>query len=203
LEYKIARSTSLAQIISKITNPCIVSVLMLLVVAFTESTNVGELVSCGAIILLFFVLTPLVYLYVRTSSSGNPIKSVFELTLYMKQHPKIILILAGLLGLPCLAILWFLEAPTILISILVALVAGSIVTALFNLFYKVSFHLAAITILIIVAAQTWGQIFYLSFVVIPPITWAKYYIHDHTVLQMIIGTALGAIIGLTTSYFLG
>lgn len=203
MEYKIARSTSLAQAISRITNPCLVSVLMLLVVAFTESTNVGELVSCGAIILLFFVLTPLVYLYMRTSSSSNPVKSVFELTLYMKQHPKIILILAGLLGLPCLAILWFLEAPIILISILVALVAGSIVIALINLFYRVSFHLAAITILIVTAAQTWGHIFYVSFVVVPPIAWAKYYLHDHTTLQIIIGTALGAIISLTTSYFLG
>jgi hypothetical protein len=200
---KVTRSTFIAQAISKFTNPCILSVLVLLLIVATESGNVCELVGWIAIILLFFVLIPVVYLYVRTSKSGNSIKSVFELTIFLKQHPRDILILALLLGLPCLAILWFIKVPASLISTLVALIASSIVTALFNIFYRVSFHLTAITLLIVMAAQAWGQAFLILLAAIPLIAWAKYQIRDHTVPQLLIGIAVGLVVSLSTLYLFG
>jgi hypothetical protein len=200
---KVPWSTFLAQAISKFTNPCVLSVVILLLIAITKSSNVRELAGWIAIILLFFVLIPVVYLYVKTSKSGNSIKSVFELTIFLKQHPRDILILALLLGLPCLAILWFIKAPVILISTLVALIAGSIVTALFNIFYRVSFHLTAITLLIVMTAQAWGQAFFILFAAIPPIAWAKYQIRDHTIPQLLMGIAVAAVVSLATLYFLG
>jgi len=199
----VTRSTFLAHAISKLTNPCILSVVILLSIAITKSSNIRELVGWIAIILLFFVLIPVVYLYVRTSKSMNSIKSVFELTIFFKRHPKDILILALLLGLPCLAILWFIKAPAILISTLVALIAGSIVTALFNIFYRVSFHLTAITILIVMVAQAWGQVFFILLAAIPPIAWAKYQIRDHTIPQLLMGISVGTVVSLATLYMFG
>jgi len=188
LEHQVTRSTYVAQTISKFTSPTILSVIILLLIAFTKSKNLSESIEWVAIILLFFVVIPVVYVLVRTSRSGNQTKSLVELNKFLKQHPADILILALSLGLPCLIILWFFEAPAILISTIVALLAGSIVTSLFNLFYRVSFHLTGITVLIIMAAQTWGRPYLFLLLAIPLISWAKFKIRDHTIPQLIIGT---------------
>ena len=188
MEHQVTRSTYVAQTISKFTSPTILSVIILLLIAFTKSKNLSESIEWVAIILLFFVVIPVVYVLVRTSRSGNQTKSLVELNKFLKQHPADILILALSLGLPCLIILWFFEAPAILISTIVALLAGSIVTSLFNLFYRVSFHLTGITVLIIMAAQTWGRPYLFLLLAIPLISWAKFKIRDHTIPQLIIGT---------------
>jgi len=188
LEHQVTRSTYVAQTISKFTSPTILSVIILLLIAFTKSKNLSESIEWVAIILLFFVFIPVVYVLVRTSRSGKQTKSLVELNKFLKQHPADILILALSLGLPCLIILWFFEAPAILISTIVALLAGSIVTSLFNLFYRVSFHLTGITVLIIMAAQTWGRPYLFLLLAIPLISWAKFKIRDHTIPQLIIGT---------------
>ena len=188
MEHQVTRSTYVAQTISKFTSPTILSVIILLLIAFTKSKNLSESIEWVAIILLFFVVIPVVYVLVKTSRSGNQTKSLVELNKFLKQHPADILILALSLGLPCLIILWFFEAPAILISTIVALLAGSIVTSLFNLFYRVSFHLTGITVLIIMAAQTWGRPYLFLLLAIPLISWAKFKIRDHTIPQLIIGT---------------
>jgi len=198
MECTVTQSTYLAQVVSRFTNPCILSTITLLLIAYTESDNLHELVVWVATILLFFVLMPVVYVYVRIFRSGSRIKSVAELTIFLKQHPRDILILALLLGLPCLATLWFLNVPTPLISTLVALTASSIVTALLNIFYRVSFHLTAITILVVMAAQAWGQIFLVLLTTIPLIVWAKYHIHEHTIPQLLMGITVAMFVSLAT-----
>jgi hypothetical protein len=175
----------------------------LLLIAYTSAHNVHELASWVALILLFFVLIPAIYVYFRIHGSGERIKSVVKLTTFLKQHPGDILILALLPGLACLATLSFLKAPTILISTIVALLAVSIVTALFNTYYRVSFHSAAMTILIIMAAQAWGQTLLVLLIILPLICWAKYHLRDHTIPQLVIGIALSVVAGLTTLFLFG
>jgi hypothetical protein len=198
LEHQVTRSTYVAQAISKFTNPTILSVITLLLIAFTKSNNLLESVGYFAIILLFFVFIPAVYVLLRASRKGNQTKSLVGLTKFLKQHPFDILVMALLLGLPCLIILWFLEAPAGLISTVMALLAGSIVTSLFNLFYRVSFHLTGIAILIIMVAQVWGQPYLFLLVAIPPISWAKFQIRDHTIPQLIIGIIVAVAVSLGT-----
>jgi len=201
MEDEVTRSAYLARVISKITNPCILSVLVLLLMAYTESTDVGVLISWAAIVFLFLVLLPLVYVYIRTYKSRDGTKLVANPTLFLRQHPREILILGLLLGLPCLVILVFLDAPSLLLSTLVALLASSIVTALFNIFYRVSYHLAAVTVLVLMAALTWGQIYFIILAVIPLISWAKYRINEHTPAQLAIGIAVSVATSGATLYF--
>ena len=201
MEGKASRSTYLARVISKITNPCILSVLVLLLMAFTESNDVRVLIGWAAIVFLFLALLPLVYVYIRTYKSRDGTKLVANPTLFLRQHPREILILGLLLGLPCLVILIFLDAPSLLLSTLVALLASSIVTALFNIFYRVSYHLAAVTVLVLMAALTWGQIYFIILAVIPLISWAKYRINEHTPAQLAIGIAVSVATSGATLYF--
>ena len=201
MEDEVTRSAYLARVISKITNPCILSVLVLLLMAYTESTDVGVLISWAAIVFLFLVLLPLVYVYIRTYKSRDGTKLMANPTLFLRQHPREILMLGLLLGLPCLVILIFLDAPSLLLSTLVALLASSIVTALFNIFYRVSYHLAAVTVLVLMAALTWGQIYFIILAVIPLISWAKYRINEHTPAQLAIGIAVSVATSGATLYF--
>ena len=87
-----------------------------------------------------------------------------------------------------------------MLNTLSALLAGSIVVAVFNIFYRVSYHLAAITILVIMAALTWGQIFLILLAVIPLVGWAKHQIHEHTLIQLAMGIILSMAIGGATMY---
>jgi len=125
---------------------------------------------------------------------------VSDPTIFLKQHPRDILILGLLLGLPCLVILLLLKAPSLMLCTLGALLASSIVIAVFNIFYRVSYHLAAVTILVIMAALTWGQIFLVLLAVIPLIGWAKHQIHEHTLVQLATGIALSVAISGATLY---
>ena len=181
MEDNVTRSAHLARVISRVTNPCIVSVIVLLSITYTESSSVRILVSSVAVVLLFLVLLPLVYVYMRPSRGRS---GIADPTIFLKQHPRDILILGLLLGLPCLVILIFLEAPTLLLHTLGALLAGSAVIALFNIFYRVSYHLAAVTILVIMAALAWGEILLILLATIPLIGWAKYQIREHTLAQL-------------------
>jgi hypothetical protein len=163
---------------------------------YTESADFGVLAYSVTIVLSFLVLMPLVYVYLRMSRSSTSARLPADPTFFLRHHPKDVLILSLLLGLPCLAILFYLEAPSPMLYTLAALLANSIATALFNMFYRVSYHLAAVTVLVIMAALTWGQIFLILLVAIPVIGWAKYQIKQHTPVQLAIGTALSlAIVG--------
>ena len=124
-------------------------------------------------------------------------------TIFLKQHPKDILILGVLFGLPCLVILAFLEAPSLLLCTLAALLVSSLVIALVYKFYRVSYHLAGVTIVVIMAALTWGQIFLVLMAAIPLVSWAKYRLNEHNPAQLATGVALSVAVIVTTLYLLG
>ncbi|MFC2067688.1 hypothetical protein ACFLTP_01555 [Chloroflexota bacterium] len=193
------RSAHIARVISRVTNPGILSVIILLSIAYTESSSVHILASSVAVVLVFLVILPLFFVYMRTSRGRNRMEN---LTIILKQHPRDILILGLLLGLPCLVILIFLKAPTLLLYTLGILLVGSTVIALFNIFYRVSYHLAAFIILVIMAALVWGEILLIFLATIPLLGWAKYQVREHTVAQLTTGVALSMAITGATWYLL-
>jgi uncharacterized membrane protein len=91
-------------------------------------------------------------------------------------------------------LLILLKAPAILLTTVVALLAGSIVTALFNTFYRVSYHLTALTIMVIMTAYTWGVAYLLLALFIPLVFWAKFRIREHTIPQLLEGMAVAVVV---------
>jgi hypothetical protein len=74
--------------------------------------------------------------------------------------------------------------------------------AIINLFYRISSHLAAITTLIYMPVVTWEIPLLVSLLAIPPIAWAKYELHEHNFLQMILGVGLAVAITSLTVHLL-
>ena len=194
MEDKVSRLNYPARAISRVTNPCIFSVLVLLLIAGTESPDACALVARVMTVFLFLVLMPFVYVYIRTFRNRSSTKLVADPTVFLKQHPRDILVLSFLLGLPCLVILLFLEAPPLMLRTLLALLASSIVAALLNIFYRISYHLAAVTVLVIMSVLTWGQIFLVLWAAVPLIGWAKYHNNEHTLAQLALGIALAVVV---------
>lgn len=202
MENKITRSTRLARVIIRATNPCILSVLVLFAIALTESSNVGALVGWVMILILFLVVLPLAYTYMRIIRNKSDTRSIVNTMIFLRQHPRDILIIGILAGVPCVVILVFLEAPLPLLETLITLLASSLIIASFTMFYRISYHLAALTILVIMTTITWGSIFLVTFAAIPLSSWAKYRLHEHTLTQLAIGIFLSMAVSGTTLYLL-
>ena len=194
-------SVFLANVISRVTNPCILSVLLLLLIACFESGSLRDLLALVMIVLLFLVLLPLFYVYVRTIRNRSGERFITVPTVFLKRHPKDVLVLGLALGLPCIIILWFIDAPSLMITTLVVLLVTSIAVAIFNIFYRVSYHLAAITVLVIMAVLAWGTFLLFLLIGIPVIAWAKYRINEHTPAQISIGIAIALIFSGIFLYF--
>ena len=203
MEDKITRTIGLAQAVSRLTDPTLLAVAMLLLITLTRSPHPRELVGAAATIIFFFVCMPMIYVYLRISYGGHGSRSKTNLTRFLKEHPRDILILACMMGLSCLAILLWLRAPTTLIATVVALLAASIVTALCYLCYKVSFHLTGITVLIVMATRVWGPRCLVLLAAIPVIAWAKFRIHDHTIYQLVLGVTVGTAASLLAIHVFG
>ena len=202
MENKITRSTRLARVIVRATNPCILSVLVLFAITLTESSNVGALVGWVMILILFLVVLPLAYTYMRIIRNKSDTRSIVNPMIFLRQHPRDILIMGILSGVPCVVILVFLEAPLPLLETLITLLASSLIIASFTMFYRISYHLAALTILVIMTTITWGSIFLMTFAAIPLSSWAKYRLHEHTLTQLAIGIFLSMAVNGTTLYVL-
>ena len=198
-----SQSASLARVISVVTNPCILSVAVLLLMAYAKSNKPLVLLGWFSVILWFLVVLPLVYVYLRTSGGEGKARYIADPTAFLKQHPRDICVLGVVCGVPCLLGLVFLDAPRPLIYTLVALLATSVVIAVFNLFYRVSYHLGAVTVLVIMAALTWGPALLALLATFPLISWAKYQLHQHTPAQLATGIIVAVVVSGTTLYLLG
>ncbi len=203
MEQKTDRTNRAAKLIADLTNPSVLSVLLLLLIAFLKSHKPSEAVVWMGVIFALYILIPVVYVYLRMQASGIRSKSILVLITFLKKHPKDILILSVVLGIPCLVFLILLKAPAILLAPVAALLTGSIVTALFNTFYRVSYHLTALTILVIMTAHTWGFAYLLLGLIIPLVSWAKFRIREHTIPQLVEGMAVATIVSLAVLLYFG
>jgi len=197
------RTNRAARRIADLTNPSVLSVLLLLLIAFLKSHRPQDAAVWMGVIFALYILIPVGYVYFRMRASGIPSKSIFVLITFLKKHPRDILILSVVLGIPCLVLLILLKAPGILLAPVAALLVGSIVTALFNTFYRVSYHLTALTILAIMTVHTWGAIYLLLVIILPLVFWAKLRIREHTVPQLVEGMAVAAAVCLAVLLYYG
>jgi hypothetical protein len=191
----------LAWLVIRYTNPCILGVFVLVFIALTKSSNFSSIVLSEVVLFMSFVVLPLAYVYLRTSGFKNGERLLGDPTLFLRQHPKDILVLGMGCGLPCLGVLVFFGAPAILIATLAALFISSLIIALFNLFYRVSYHLAALIVIVIAAVTAWGRGLFVLLIVVPLVGWAKYRTGQHNAVQMIMATAIATVATITIFYF--
>lgn len=198
-----SRTTEIARVISRVTNPCYLSVVVLILMAYIDSVELWPTVSYIALILLCLVLLPIAYVLARMARRGTRAKRPGDLVDFLKEHPKDVGALGMILGLPSVLVLLSLDAPKFLVATLTSLLVCSLIISLVRGFYKTSYHLAGVTCLIIMAAQIWGQVFFATAAVIPAIVWARYVLREHSLSQMIAGSVLAVVVCIVTLHGYG
>jgi hypothetical protein len=200
---RLSHPINIAKAISRITNPCLLSVVVLVLIACTNSSELGSTVSHVAVIALGLVLLPIAYVLIRMAKGGTRAERLGDLVDFLKEHPKDVGTLGMVFGLPCTVLLVYLKAPSFLVATLTCLLVCSLLIALVRGLYKVSYHLAGVTCLIIMSAALWGPIFFVTVVIIPLIVWARYLLREHTLAQMITGSVLGVVVCVVALYSFG
>ena len=198
-----AGSTGLARRISKASNPCLLSVITLLAMVWTYPAGLSNRVSWTTAIISLLTAAPLGYVYLRMLTTARYNRTKTGPISFLRQNPKDIVILGLICGIPSLILLEYIKAPPLLLETLIALLTGALIVALIYVFYRVSFHLTALTILVIMAIVAWGQGAFILLAGIPLVSWSRYRTQDHSLIQLVSGVALGVAIGLAVLFFQG
>jgi len=199
------RSTAIAKVISRVMNPFLLSVVALLLVTYVGSSDLRVFLSWVLIILFFVIALPLIYVYIKSPRTGGGVKRIQDPLAFFREHRRDILVVGIVSALPCILLLIFLEAPSLLVATLVALLGTSLAVGLVNVFYRASYHLALVTTLVIVTVLVWGHTFPLISVLIaiPLVGWARYSLRQHNPSQLAAGFGLSVVIGAATLYSFG
>ena len=85
-----------------------------------------------------------------------------------------------------------LDAPLLLMALVVASGASGIIFMTVNLVWKISVHTAFVTAMVVVLVVLYGWVAILSAVVIPLMAWARVVLKQHTVAQTVVGAVISA-----------
>jgi len=196
-------SDTVAKGISRVMNPFLLSVVVLLLVTYVGSNDLRVFLGWVLIVLFFVVGVPLTYIYIKSPRTGSGAKQIQHPLVFFREHRREISVIGIISALPCILLLIFLEAPSLLVATLVALLGTSLAVGLVNMFYRASYHLALVTIVVIVAVLIWGQTFPFVLAAIPLVGWARYSLEQHSPSQLAAGFGLSVVIGAATLYSFG
>jgi hypothetical protein len=179
----------LARLISNTLNPFVISAVIIILLAFKETSGISESIKWSSISLALSVLpTLIVVIYLVHNKRMDGFFNTKR-----EQRNIVYLIASGLGAIGC-GLLWYLEAPELLS---VTFTAGLISIVLFtgiNYFWKLSLHTAffaaSLTIVIIIYGVTaaWAVILLL------PVAWARITLKQHSLAQVVIGGLLAVLI---------
>ena len=180
---------TLAKLTTNILNPFLASLVVLILLAFRDTSTTGEALKWTAVSVVLSVLPVLgavVYLVRSKKMDGvfvNP----------RQQRTTVYLLATGLGAIGYVVLRWC-GGPELLEATFAAGLASIIVFMFINLYWKISLHTAfmsgAVTVLIIV----YGAVAAWIVVLLPPVAWARITLKQHTVVQVITGAVISAAI---------
>ncbi|XUX01387.1 MAG: phosphatidic acid phosphatase [Dehalogenimonas sp.] len=185
--------TRIAHLISNSFSPLVLGIAMIALVAFNGAASTIEgfkwflLVTCLAIL-------PVLLISLYMVKTGR-MDSLFSNRRHQRHHVYVVGLFFDVLAI---WILNLLNAPTILIAGLVAGLASVVCLAFINLWWKISVHsstVAAFVALLFVLFGWWTSV---SLVLLPVIWWARLNLAQHTLSQVMAGSALSVVILLVT-----
>jgi membrane-associated phospholipid phosphatase len=179
----------LAWLISNILNPFIVCVIVIVLLAVKDASSTADamkwaLISLAISVLPIFIVV--IFLIHRKKLDGffaNP-----------REQRNVVYILASALGAIGCGILWYLDAPELLAVTFTAGLASIVVFMGINYFWKISLHTAFTAASVTVIIMVYGAMAAWALVFLPLMAWARIELKQHSIVQVITGGLLAAII---------
>ena len=179
----------LARIVTEALAPAWIATALLVAVAIRAAPTPAEAIRWGVVSALFASVLPFLYVVYEVRRRRVTDRHVSVRT----QRPVPMLIAAGsiLLGV---AILVLGGAPRALVALVVAMLAGVLVTLVITLRWKISVHSATLAGAVVIVVLVFGIPFLPLVALCALVGWARVEVGAHTPRQVVIGEAVGAVI---------
>jgi membrane-associated phospholipid phosphatase len=179
----------LARLTSNILNPFVVSIIVIVLLAFKDASGTADavkwvLISLAISVLPIFIVV--IFLIHRRKLDGfftNP-----------REQRNVVYILAAALGAIGCGLLWYLDAPELLAVTFTAGLVSIVVFMGINYFWKISLHTAFTAASVTVIIMAYGATAAWTFVFLPLMAWARIELKQHSIAQVVTGGLLAAII---------
>lgn len=179
----------IANLISNILNPFLVSLILILLLSFEATSNILDALK-WALVLTAFSVVP-VYLAIIYLVRSGRLDNVF--TNVRRQRTKIYLLAGGWAAAGCVVLL-YLKAPPGLMAVSVAGFLTAIIFMCINLWWKISLHTAFIAASVTLLVILYGWVAMVAIVLIPLMFWARMELKRHSLAQVAAGALLSTLI---------
>jgi len=188
----------IANIISRVLNPFLVSLVIILVLSFESMPGILDAIKWSlllSVISIAPVYATIIY-FVRVRRLGRHFVDI------RRQRTKIYLI-ASLCALTDYLVLFWLDAPLLLMATFIAGLSAVITFMGINLWWKISLHSAFIAASVTILVILYGGWAALSVVLLPLVAWARITLAHHSIAQVAVGALLASLIVATVFYLFG
>ncbi|GAC1409443.1 MAG: phosphatase PAP2 family protein [Candidatus Velthaea sp.] len=180
--------TDVARIFSTVCNPFLTSLALFVILAGARSHDATDFWVLLFNSAFFTSIGPMLYIFYLYATDR-----ISDLDMSIRgERQKVFgaFVIFYFLGAIDLALI---HAPTILIATMAAYAASSLLVQWITMSWKISTHALGITAPIIALMYLFGREPLPFLILIPIVGWARVYLKAHTPLQVVAGTALGAI----------
>lgn len=182
---------AIARWISHIMSPHIVGIVLVSAMAFQFSDDPRSIVLWLALVIPLLVVPPLIYLLWLVHR--GTIEDIYMPNRKTRLRPLAVL-MVWLLG--CLGLIRYWEAPPVVESFVLAATILVGILSLVTLFWKISFHGAAISAAATTTVMVAGSYAWPVVLLVPLVGWARIRLKRHTLRQVIYGSLVGVLIAL-------
>jgi len=182
-----------AEIISKITNAPLLALPAFFILNYILLNGL-DFVIITSICLLFGTILPIAFVIIWIKRNKGLKSKNLEYDLPNKNDRNIPLIFAIISYLIGTIVLYFINAPLIIIGLMFCYFFNTLIVVFITLFWKISIHsmgVAGPTTALIYAIGPIGSIYAL---ILPIVMWSRVYLKRHTMSQVIMGALLGFIL---------
>lgn len=188
----------IANLVSNILNPFLVSPAVILLLSFEATSSIFDALKWSLILIVLSLLpvySVIIYLVRNRRVEGFSIN-------VRKQRTKVYLLAGVCAGISCVILRYF-GAPPLLIATAVAGFSAVVVFLFFNLWWKISVHTAFVAVSVAILIILYGWIAVVAVLLVPLTAWARIELEHHSLTQVITGTLLGASIVVAVFYLFG
>ena len=191
-------SEKAARIISKLLHPYLCLPVVLAMIAFGVSSDLGVTIKWTLAALLPAYTFPLLYLYgqakVVAVARASRIQTLYTAPRFLRENPNEMSIVACLFGIFSVPLLYLLGSPSAVTATMVSVTVTMLLITQVNRIYRASFHLAFFTSMVV----SLGIILELPWLFIAPfivlLGLSRYQLSQHTPAQLVVALLIALVV---------
>jgi membrane-associated phospholipid phosphatase len=188
---------TLARLITNILSPFLIAFSVIILLSFKSAGSTTDAVKWASLSIALSVLPVLAlvfYLVRRKKLDGIFVNPRWQRTgIYL---------LSSALGAIGYWLLWYLQAPSLLVATFAAGFAATAVFLVINFFWKISLHTAFIASAVAILIVVYGVSAAWTLLLLPPVAWARVELKQHSLMQVATGAlfAVAIVVGIFWGY---